>query len=958
MNRFAFINRITAAIVFAVAFLGYLFTISPTLSYWDCGEFAATAYTMAIPHPPGSPLFLLLGRIFSILPTSGIGHALGLAVTDYDIAFRINLISTFTSAFAVLFLYLTTVRLILQWKERPESTFGSLKIVIASAISALTFAFTYSQWFNAVESEVYAASIFCTAIVTWLITVWLEKPDDIHSDVYLLLIAYILGLAIGIHLLVILALPFIFFLIYTKKFEITFSGFFKFLLIGLIAMGVIYKVFLFYSIQIPFMLDRFGLSTVSVFLMFAVLIYLSFIMIRNNNHNGALIVISSLLIFLGYSTYATIMIRSGLNPNVDQNDPDTWSKFISYLNREQYGELVLWPRNAPIWEYQIKKMFVRYFNWQFIGRPDEYALSLIDHLRNAIGWSVDKLQDTQEDRYSYMYTVLSFRGLYALPFLVGIFGMIHHFSKDWKRALSTLGLFIMTGIMIIVYVNQPDPQPRERDYSYVGAFFAFSIWIGIGIYAIFEFIEEKFKDSDMTRMLTYGVTGVAFILLPLNMFVYNKFSSSRQGNYVAWDYSYNLLVTCEPNAILYTNGDNDTFPLWYLQEVEKVRPDVRIVNLSLVNTEWYINQMKNLEPLYHMPDGTTFKALKVPVGFSDREILGDPKIPNSSIQPMRWDRRDFALDVPKDVYWKDWVESGRKLPAGHDTMTVPKMKFTVEPTIQGRGLRVQDLMVLDILFANKFERPIYFAITVSNDNMCGLDKYLRMDGLAMKLVGVPGTDMSIDHMYENTFKKYKYRNMNNPNVAYDDNVRRLTQNYRTLYLRMAEYYRTQKNMSSGLHTQIDDAYPAEFTTNQKIVAILDSMEKTIPQNVIPVRDYRLKLAIGQFYSDAGKPEKLREAAEDILANEKAVRLDPPGKLRVAAMFLFNLKDAERAKKILEPMSQADPTNPEILGYYTMALEQLGEYAQAAQVLEQWIAFNPKDVQAQAKLNELKSKIKP
>ncbi|HNO11264.1 MAG TPA: DUF2723 domain-containing protein, partial [bacterium] len=189
MNRFAFINRITAAIVFAVAFLGYLFTISPTLSYWDCGEFAATAYTMAIPHPPGSPLFLLLGRIFSILPTSGIGHALGLAVTDYDIAFRINLISTFTSAFAVLFLYLTTVRLILQWKERPESTFGSLKIVIASAISALTFAFTYSQWFNAVESEVYAASIFCTAIVTWLITVWLEKPDDIHSDVYLLLIA-------------------------------------------------------------------------------------------------------------------------------------------------------------------------------------------------------------------------------------------------------------------------------------------------------------------------------------------------------------------------------------------------------------------------------------------------------------------------------------------------------------------------------------------------------------------------------------------------------------------------------------------------------------------------------------------------------------------------------------------------------------------------------------------------
>ena len=958
MSNFVKINRTTGIVVFILSFIGYFITVSPTLSYWDCGEFAACAYSLGVPHPPGSPLFLLVGRLFSMIPSSTVGHALGVSLTDYDIAFRVNMISTLSSAFAVLFLYLTIVRLLLQWKERPTDTFSILKITLSAAIGALTFAFTYSQWFNAVEAEVYAASIFFTAIVVWLIMVWLEKPDDIHSDVYLLLIAYMIGLAIGVHLLNILAIPFIFFIIYSKKFEITVSSFVKFVIVGLIAMGIIYKVFIFWSIQVPLFFDQFGLAGVSVALLFAGLMYLSYYMIKQNNHTGALIVISTLLIFVGYSTYTMIMIRSGMNPNIDQNDPDTWAAFIRYLNREQYGDFSYWPRVAPFWEYQFNKMFVRYFNWQFIGRPDDLALSFIDHVRNAIGWTVDKLQDAQEDRYGYVYTVFSLRGLYGIPFIVGIIGAVHHFSRDWKRALAVFGLFITTGIAIIIYLNQPDPQPRERDYSYVGAFLSFSVWIGIGVYSILESIEEKWKNKSFMPTAVYGVCVVLIVLLPLNMFVYNKNTTSRQGNYVAWDYSYNLLQTCEPNALIFTNGDNDTFPLWYLQEVEKVRPDVRIVNLSLLNTEWYINQLKNHELEYKITSDSTVKAMKVPIGYSDRQILGDPKIPNSSIQPIRWKSREFTIDVPKEVYWKDWVESGNPLPANHDTMTIPKMKFKVDPTISGQGLRVQDLLVLDILFASKFTRPIYYAITVSDDNKVGLSRYLRMDGLAYKLITVPDQDMSIDRMYENTFNTYKYRNMNNPNVSYDDNIRRLTQNYRTLFLRMVEYYRQKKNMGSlgKLKNKIDEEFPPSLTADQKIVAILDSMQSTITEEAVPMRDYRLKLAIGQFYADAGKPEKLREYIAEVMGNEKLYRVDQSGKIRIAALELFVLKDAKTAVEMLKPIYDANPTNPEALGYYIQALEESDNLTETQTVLETWLARNPEDGTAKAKLAEIKAKI--
>ncbi len=957
MLNFEKTNRIAAWIVFGIAFVGYAASVSPTVSYWDCGEFAATSYTMGVPHPPGSPLFLLAGRIFSMFPfISQIGYALGLALTNYDIAYRINLISTLTSAFTILFLYLTLVRMILQWKSKPEDTVGTVKVVLSAAIGALTFAFTYSHWFNAVESEVYASSIFFTAISVWLIMLWLEKPDDIHSDVYLLLIAYMIGLSIGVHLLNVLAIPFILFIIYSKKFEVTASSFVKFALIGIVAIGIIYKVYIFYSLKIPQFFSQYDLGGASVFVFFGILIYFSYYFIKANNHTASLLVIATLLIFIGYSTYATVMIRSGMNPNIDQNDPDTWKSFIGYLNRDQYGDFGQYPRVAPFWEYQIKKMFVRYFDWQFVGRPDEKALSLIDGLRNAIGWKVDTFPGTQTDRYGYMADVFPWRGLYGIPFLIGLFGAVHHFGKDWKRALATLGLFICTGIAVVIYLNQPDPQPRERDYSYAGAFFAYSVWIGIGVFSIFETIEKKLKNN---RLAVYAAGAVMVLILPVNMYMYNVHANSRQDNYVAWDFSYNLLETCEPNAILYTNGDNDTFPLWYLQEVEHVRPDIRVVNLSLLNTEWYINQLKNHETEYHMEDGRIVKGMKVPITLSDREILGDPNIPNSAIQPIRWASSEFSLAVPKEVYWKDWAESGNPLPAAYDTMPVPKMKFKVDPTIQGQGIRVQDRLVLNMIYAAKWQRPIYFALTVSDDNKVGLSKYLRMDGLAWKVISVPDQEMSMNHMYKNIFQKYKYRNMNNPGVAYDDNIYRLTQNYRTLFLRMAEYYRLRKSTGTDklASSRDKEAFPQLLTADQKIIAILDSVEKIIPESVIPIRDHRLKLAIGQFYADAGKPDKLREYAAEVLANEKRYRLDSRAKVSIAGLYLYVLKDAETAISLLQPVVEADPNNAEALGWYLQALEEKKDYTKEIKILEEWISRHPQDTNAETKLKELKLKVK-
>jgi len=351
--------------------------------------------------------------------------------------------------------------------------------------------------------------------------------------------------------------------------------------------------------------------------------------------------------------------------------------------------------------------------------------------------------------------------LWALPFLLGLLGLFWHFRRDPKHALAVFALFFATGLLIIFYLNQPDPQPRERDYRYVGSFFAFSIWIGLGYAGILDMIREFFfKDKEKLTMPVMSFIMVALLLIvPVNMFAKNFHSHDRSGNYVAFDYSYNMLMSCEPNGILFTNGDNDTFPLWYLQEVESIRTDVRIVNLSLLNTGWYIRQLRDLDP-------------KVPMRISEAQLDRLGLIP--------WETRKYSIKVPKKVGQE--AQGDFKEHFSFAPINVPdQITFKIEPTMNtryGSVLRTQDHMILNIITANQWKRPIYFAVTVPRSNLLSeLADYMRMDGLVLKLVPFQNWQISPTHLQKNLAEVYKYRGLGDASVFYNGNILGLLQNY-------------------------------------------------------------------------------------------------------------------------------------------------------------------------------------
>ncbi|MQY64474.1 MAG: DUF2723 domain-containing protein, partial [Calditrichaeota bacterium] len=577
------VNRLIAGFIFLFSFLLYLKTMAPTTSFWDCGEFIATAYIMGVPHPPGSPLFLLVGRLFSILPLFG------------DIGARVNIISPIASALAVMLLYLIIVRLVVMWRGEVVSLTDAIVTYGSAAVGALTFMVTDSHWFNAVEAEVYATSTFLTAFTVWLILRWSQseglssgkdkKKSHLH---YILLLAYLLGLAAGIHLLNLLALPFIALIIYFRRWEFTWIG----LMITVALTLATYMVIHLGVIKgLPQLALAAGLPAVALAII--ALLVAAVWAIRQRKRNASIILTSLLLVVVGYSTYATIFIRSQHDPSIDENDPETIRQAVAYLEREQYGDWSIMDRarwtpetqhryNSVgdfVWNYQVKKMYIRYFLWQFAGRGPSGSGGVSPYGATSAEDGVDWFQ-------------------FGLPLalLLGFFGLGYHMVKNWKHGLAVLALFAATGLMVILYLNQPDPQPRERDYSFVGSFLAWSIWIGIGATGLLELLSKRVKEISLKRITLSGALVVLLIIIPGVMLFASYHQHDRTGNYVAWDYSYNLLNSCKENGILYTNGDNDTFPLWYLQEVEGIRKDVRVVNLSLLNTDWYIRQLRDFEP--------------------------------------------------------------------------------------------------------------------------------------------------------------------------------------------------------------------------------------------------------------------------------------------------------------------------------------------------------------------------
>ena len=865
------LNKIFAFLIFSFSFIIYYLTISPTVSFWDCGEFIACSFRLSVPHPPGAPLYLLVGRIFSLLPIFG------------DIAKRVNFISTLSSAFTVMFLYLTTVILIKQYmKSDEEDSFLKYVPYVGGLLGALTFAFTTSFWFNSVEAEVYAPSMLFTSLVVWLVMLWSERSESIGNEKYLLFIMYLVGLAIGVHLLNVLALPTVFMIIYYKKYPMNGTTFFFLMLVGGLLTGMIYPG-LVQGIPAFAKLGGFLGLLVSIIVLLIILAY----MIDKKQQLPALILMSILLVILGYSTYAMIYIRSNLNPNIDENNPETIEKFISYMNREQYGEHTLDRKkvlaDSPngrnyrsvwdfFWNYQVNKMYVRYFLWNFVGK------------------------DAATDQFNFKFL--------AIPLILGLIGAWYHFVRDWKYALAVFVLFFMTGLAVILYLNQPDPQPRERDYSYVGSFFAFSIWIGIGAAAIIEALTKQARKASMGNFVPLSVSAFLFIVSPMQLLIQNYPEHDRSGNYVAWDYSYNMLMSCEKDGVLYTNGDNDTFPLWYLQEVEYVRTDVRVANLSLLNTNWYVDQLKHHDP-------------KVPISLSDEEI--------SRIAPVPWpQKKTIEIDIPEGyLNWEaEMFKSSMQL---RQPQVSSKMKFNLGPKFFGRYLRVQDWMILNTLYANKFRKPLYFAVTVSKDNMLDeLQKYLRMDGLAFKITTIPNWQIDPDTLYNNLMNKYIYRNLNNPDVYYNENIIALLQNYRSAFIQLSNHFAT-------------------FENREKVKALIQKMNEVMPPSVIPYTNSLLKNWIEAYQIYSG------------ILNKDTLKIGNYGEngLFEIGRILTNLKEMEAAEKAFQEVLNNNPQNIQAKAYLVDIYGSQKKYDKSIEILEEWVEQNPGDVGAKRRLDEYK-----
>ena len=777
------INRLVAFLILIVTTVIYTGTVAPTVSFWDCGEFIASCYNLAVTHPPGAPLYLLVGRIFSLLP-----------IAD-DIALRVNLISCLSSSLTIFFLYFSIVYLVREAKGRLTNKSDWLTAISCGLLGSLTLAFTHSFWFNAVETEVYAPSTLVTSIIIWLTLLWAQKYDQAGNERYLLVIAYMLGLSICIHLLNVLVLPFITMIYYSKKYQFTMKSMLRLIIVTVAIFFLIYPLIVKY---IPYATIKAGPFALIVIggIIFSCVIW----SIKRKYKLVNLISVSILVFIIGYSTYGVIPIRSRLNPNIDINDPETAENFYKYINREQYGDhsifdrASVWKASASrghyesawdyFWKYQVNKMYVRYFLWQFVGLDE-----------NETDWSFNKF--------------------YALPLILGLVGLYWHFKNNYKSALAVLALFLATGLALVVYLNQADPQPRERDYSYVISFLSFSIWIGLSYASVLHLLKKimvKLRFSEIPKLL---ILSFIMSLLPLYIFIKNYDSHDRSGRYVAWDYAYNMLQTCDPNAILFTGGDNDTYPLWYLQEVEGIRNDVRIVNLELLNTDWYVRQLRDLKP-------------KVPIRMSDEELTRLGFIP--------WQRQMVALNVPKhiaisynDEYRTGLLNSVQNLPT--------KISFTVFPshkTPYGSFLCVRDSMILRILQANKWNKAVYFSASAPIRSYPEeLRQYFRMDGLIYKLVPYKKRHIDPQRLERNLIEVYKYRGLSNRDVNYDKVIKAYLQNYRSAFLELAYYYARIDNML-------------------KVQYVISQMEEKISEDVIPWTNKHLRLIRDEFKLAASK----------------------------------------------------------------------------------------------------------
>ncbi|MCX6235268.1 MAG: DUF2723 domain-containing protein [Bacteroidetes bacterium] len=953
MKRYKLLNNITGWIVFIIASFVYISTVEPTASWWDCGEYIATAFKLQVGHPPGAPMFQMLGRFFSLF-------AFG---DTSKVALMVNLMSALASSFTILFLFWSITHLAKKLVITDnEYTDGKIYTVLGCGlIGALAYTFTDSFWFSAVEGEVYASSSFYTAIVFWAILKWESVADSKHADRWIIFIAYLIGLSIGVHLLNLLAIPAIAFVFYFKKYTPTAKGMIKTLVISLLLLAFAMYVIIpeivnlfaktellfvntiglpFNSGTIFFVLVTAGLiicgilyttrheqssplrtSLIVLSIVFVILMLVAstsvgnfifrlilvgaitsiFYFYRNKKALLNTVILCFTFILIGYSSFILIIIRANANTPINENAPKDAISLLSYLNREQYGS---WPifygqyYNTPLdaenpykdgspvyvkdaqkgeyiitddrkssipnydsrfmtffprmwsnqkdshitaykewgkvkgipvsytgrdgkaeviqkptfsenlrffFRYQVGHMYWRYFMWNFVGRQNDIEghggiengnwLSGIKFIDNNRLGNQDYLPSSRQSPARNTF--------FFLPLILGLIGLFYHLNKNYKDTLIVALLFFMTGLAILVYLNQTPYQPRERDYSYAGSFYAFAIWIGLGIIPLVELLSRVLKRNISAIIVTI----LCLILVPGIMANQGWDDHNRSGKYAAFDYAKNYLNSCAPNAILITNGDNDTFPLWYAQEVEGVRTDVRVVNFMLASGDWYIHQMANKvydsEPLkFTLTQDQYNKGINqiIPY-FEEKSIKGRVELKllvdflaseNQSTKVMLQNGQWIKYFPTKKV--RLTVDPGKAVTNG----IVPRylagrIDSVVEWDIKTNYLYKNDLMLLDFLATNNWERPVYFANPSSVGHIFNVEPYFHLEGFVYKFMPVKAFDyiqglggISTEETYDILINKCKWGNLNSPRVYVDRESYRNSMIPKQNFMRLAQ----------------------------------------------------------------------------------------------------------------------------------------------------------------------------
>jgi tetratricopeptide (TPR) repeat protein/uncharacterized protein YggT (Ycf19 family) len=1031
-------NVITGWVVFFIASFVYISTIEPTASFWDCGEFIASAYKLEVGHPPGAPLFMLLARFFSMfLPT------------EY-VAASVNVMSALSSSFTILFLFWTITAFGKKLAHLGEGfTDGKKMAVIASAVvGSLAYTFSDSFWFSAVEGEVYAMSSLFTASVFWAIMKYDAESDPRKENQWIVLIAYLMGLSIGVHLLNLLAIPAIGLVYYFKRHKPTTKGIATALLVSILILGFVQAIIIPKSVWLAaqfelLFVNVMGLPFNSGVVFYGLSLMALFYFALNYAHKKErpilqTAILSTLVILIGYSTIFVVVIRSNANPPMDENNPSDVFTLQSYLNREQYGDrplfrgqyfnspidtknprsdgnpvrmkaytiednkgrvvkdfqfkydaenyleansgknytlgneyiikdpkknseynynpefTTLFPRmyssqahhireykkwsdfkgtpirtvdnqgnptiiNKPkffsenlkyFFSYQVNWMYLRYFMWNFAGRQNDIQ-GHGDILDGNWLSGVDVIDaERLGNRKNLPDSFTRNKGLnhfYFLPLILALIGLIYQLIKDPKNFGIVFLLFLLTGLAIVVYLNQYPMQPRERDYAYVGSFYAFAIWIGLGVYALFD-MASTLKVKDLSKVLGYpaalgllilileSISGddhsfsytifyfvlvggaailgsmlvanyvknskavVAFILLislsvPYVMAKDGWDDHSRAKRRTALDFAKDYLESCAPNAILFTNGDNDTFPLWYAQEVEGYRTDIRIVNLSLLNTDWYIDQMRR-KAYDSDPVPFNVEEEKYRQGTRDVVLLNpDPRLEGRYINTQQAvnfvmndentlpvgggeklsyiPTKNFELDVDVDAL----IANGT-IAISDTAEVVDKVQWTIDKSF----LLKNQLMVLLLLAENNWERPVYFAVTTGADAYLGLQDYFQLEGLAYRLVPIKTSNSNVnlsgrvatEIMYDNMMNKFEWGNMDSEDIYMDENNIRMTTNLRLQF----------SNLADALIEEGD---------NEKAKNALDRSLEVMPDRTVPYS--RVLLPTVEAYYELGEYEK-------------------------------------------------------------------------------------------------------